>query len=107
MRVGDLNKLIELQKPVETSDSMGGYTTTYSTEYSAWAGIWPLSVNEQLKAGQLAGSVTHRIRIRYIEELRANWRVKFGTRYFNIEGPPINKNERNREFDLICREVEV
>jgi len=105
-RIGDMKKVLELQKPTETSDSMGGYSTVYSTEFSVWGALWPVSAKEQIQAIQNAMAVTHRIRIRYNSELKANWRIKHKTRYFAIESI-ININEAGRFQELLCKEVEA
>ena len=111
-RIGERNKHIELQEPSETSDGMGGYTETFSTKYSPWAAIWPLSGKDQIAAGQNVGLITHRIRFPYNSEVKSNWRVKYvdgrrgDTRYFSIVAPPISLEERNRETELLCKEAE-
>lgn len=107
MRIGALNKVIELQKPTETTDNMGGYTTTYATQYTVFAAIWPISASDHVKSEQMIGIVTHKIRIRYNSELKSKWRIKFGSRYFTIVAPPINTNEGNRQLELLCKEVEA
>lgn len=107
MRIGDLKKRIELQKPTSASDGIGGYTKTYVSEHIVWAAIWPVSAKDQMQAGQMTGTITHRIRIRYNSELQSDWRIKYGDRYFAIMGPPVNQNEGNRILDLLCKEVET
>lgn len=106
MRIGDLKKVIELQEPTETSDSMGGYTTTYSTQHTVFGAIWPVSAKDQMSADQMSMNVTHRIRIRYNSELQSDWRIKHKTRYFAIVSI-INHNEANKMQDLLCKEVEA
>jgi SPP1 family predicted phage head-tail adaptor len=107
MRIGDMRKRLELQKPTETTDSMGGYTTVYATQYCVWGSLWPLSAREQIQADVRTSGLTHRIRIRYNSELKSNWRIKFGDRYFAIDGQPINHNERDKMLEMLCKEVEA
>lgn len=107
MKISDYNKRLELQKKTQVSDGVGGFTNTYTTECTVWGSIWPTSSKEQLQAGQISGEITHRVRIRYRQVVRADWRIKFGNRYFSIIGPPINLKEDNQVIEFICKEVRV
>lgn len=105
MRIGDLNKRLELQKKTHVSDNIGGFTDTYTTEDTVWGAIWPISAKDRLQSGQLTPEITHRIRIRYRRVVRPDWRIKYANRYFAIDGPPINLDEANRELEFICKEI--
>ena len=105
MRAGSLNKRVTLQYPTSVSDLMGGFTTTWTTgEKIVWAAIWPTSANELVRSMQTVMEITHRIRIRYRVGVLPSWRIKFGTRYFNIVSI-VNPNEKNELLDLMCREA--
>ena len=104
MRIGDLNKRIELQAATRVSDGMGSFTETYSTIATVWAAIWPISANELVRSMKETMEISHRIRIRYRSALRPDWRLKFGNRYLNIVSI-INPNEKNELLDLMCREA--
>lgn len=105
MRAGSLNKRITLQYPTKASDGMGGFDNTWNDGDTIWAALWPISANERLRSDQMSGEITHRIRIRYRRDIRTSWRIKFGERYFDIDGPPINPNERNEYLDIMCKEA--
>ncbi len=104
MRISDLDKRLELQKKTQVSDNMGGFTDTYTTECTVWGSLWPISSKEQIQAGQMSAEVTHRVRIRYRRVVRADWRIKYGDRYFAITGPSINIKEANEMLELLCKE---
>jgi SPP1 family predicted phage head-tail adaptor len=106
MRIGPMDKRIELQAFTAVSDGMGGSTKTWTTEDTTWAAIWPVSASETIRAQSPTMTATHRIQMRYREELqvKASWRVKYGARYFSIVSI-INKDEKNIQLDLLCREV--
>jgi len=104
MRIGPLNKRVELQATTSTSDNMGGSTDVWSTRATVWAAIWPTSASEQKKAAAPTMVATHQIRIRYYPGLSAAWRVKFGARYFSIVSV-VNHEERGVQMDLLCKEV--
>lgn len=104
MRIGDLNRRLELQSPVDVSDSMGGVTRTWNKEAIVWGAIWPTSVTERIQANAPTMVISHRIRIRYRDELGADWRLKYGNRYLSVVSI-VNMNEEDRQLDLLCREV--
>ncbi len=104
MKSGDLKKRITLQYQTKAPDGMGSFTTTWVDHATVWAAIWPISASEQVQAMQTVMTMTHRIRIRYRSVLKASWRIKFGTRYFNIVSI-INPNIENEMLDLMCKEA--
>lgn len=110
MRAGALRSLVTIQKETRVADAAGGYSTTWGTfAADVWAGIEPLSARERLRASQLEQAVTHRITLRYsddVKALSAAHRVKFGTRLFNIAGI-VNLDERNRELQVLAVEGEA
>jgi SPP1 family predicted phage head-tail adaptor len=105
MNSGILRNRITLQSPVNTANGQGGFVTTWTDERTVWAAIWPTSAKERVEAMQMGLNTTHRIIIRYWPGVASSWRVKFGTRYFNILGI-INHLEVNRLLDLTCEEAQ-
>ena len=102
--IGDLNKRIILQYETKVSDSMGGFTTVWNDAATVFAAIWPTSAAELVQSKQTDMVISHRIRIRFRSVLRPSWRIKFGTRYFNIVSI-INPNEKNEYLDIMAREA--
>lgn len=103
MRAGQLRHMITIQEQTDVSDGMGGFSTTWSDEFSMSAAIWPLSSKESLDAMKLELVVTHKIRIRYRSGITSKNRIKFGTRIFNIVSL-INPDERNIMIDMLASE---
>lgn len=107
MRIGDLDKIINIESSTKIADGIGGFTEIYRTQCSnIFAAIWPISVKEQIQAKKMSSEITHRIRIRYRRVLKSDWRIKFGDRYFAITGI-INPNEANEILELLCKEVRI
>jgi SPP1 family predicted phage head-tail adaptor len=104
MAVGELDKRIIIESDTKVSDDMGGYTTTWATYTTVWAAIWPMSAKEQLQNMQSNMEVSHRIRIRYMDSFSNDYRIKYGSRYFNIVSV-INPREKGEWLDLLCKEV--
>ena len=104
MRAGILKHIITIQTPTRADDGMGGKTTTWTTLATVRAAIWPLKGTEAVEARKETGTITHRIRIRYLAGITAGCRVAFGSRTFELVAPPINMDERNRELELLAEE---
>lgn len=99
-----LRHRVKLQSKSVVQDSYGQETITWTDEAQIWASIEPISGREYFLAKQVQAETTHRIRIRYYSGVRADWRVLYGTRVFNIESV-INPEEANKEIILMCREA--
>jgi SPP1 family predicted phage head-tail adaptor len=104
MKIGDLNKHIEIQGITRVPDGLGGFVNSYLTLYTIDAAIWDATSNERNTASATALVVTHRIRIRYKSGLKASYRIKFGLRFFNIVSIT-NQNEANRWIDIWAKEA--
>jgi len=108
MEIGRLNKRLELQLNSEETesytDSLGGLTTTWATASTVWGSIEPLSGRELFSAQQAQSDTDMRIRIRYYSGLTTFYRIKYGTRYFQILSIA-NISENNEEMLLLCKEV--
>lgn len=105
---GDLRSYVSLQKPVYASDDAGAVTpSSWTTVCTAWAKIEPASDSRRAQALQAVGEMTHTVTIRYDPRVQSNWRVKFGTKYLYVVGPPKNVNQRYEFSELRCVETEV
>lgn len=105
VRSGELKHFVDIQAPTRVSDGMFGFTETFTTlESNVPVAIWPISASETLKGGRMENTITHRVKMRWRANMRTNFRLKFKDRYFNIVSI-INKEERNRELDILCREA--
>ena len=107
MRIGDLNKIIDIQSKTKTSDGLGGFTETYSTRYSGvYAAINQVSAQEQMQSNQMNMSIIYRIIIRYHGGIKPDWRIKYANRYFSIMSI-VNPNEANERLELLCKEIRI
>jgi len=99
MKAGKLRHKVAIQESVETSDGMGGFTVAWQNVAglgSVHAAIWPLSSKEILDAMKLESRISQKIRIRYRPGITSKNRIVFGSHIFNIEGAPINLDQRNK-----------
>lgn len=97
---------IELQAPTKTPDGLGGWVSGWITK----ATVYPVKMNtlrtdEAILAMQSTGTAIHNIEIRFRTDVKTSWRIKFGDRYFNIIGPPIDVNFQRRFLNLKVKEA--
>jgi len=104
-RIGELNRQVTLQYKTRVADGMGGWTETYVTAATVWAKISTNRSDEAIQAMATTGTLIHNITIRYRTDVRANWRIKFGSRYFAIIGPPIDVNMEHKFLDIKAKET--
>ena len=104
MKIGDLKHRITLQAPIKAPDGMGGFDNTWSDRDTISAAIWPVSAKEQVASMGAVMTMSHRIRIRYRSDVKANWRFKYKNSYFNIVSI-VNPNMANKQLDIMVKAV--
>jgi SPP1 family predicted phage head-tail adaptor len=102
---GDFRCRVKIEQPMELL-ARGERTVRWETFATGWAKILPLSTRELLVAKQTMATVTHEIRLRYLEGITSRFRINFGGRLFYLDGPPRNIQERNRELAMMAVEQE-
>lgn len=101
------NRRVTFQSPAGTRDTYGERTTTWTDVATVWSAVMPLTVRELIAGGGMQGEITHKVQVRYTATLAASdasWRIKFGTRYLVLIGPPRNIFEGNRVLEFMCAE---
>lgn len=106
MRAGDLRHRCWLMQPTHTADGMGGITTTYGTATVFWGSVEPLRGREWVQSGLENSEVTGRVRMRWYDGVTPDWRVSFNGRTLQVLSV-INPGERDRELELMVRELVV
>lgn len=103
---GKLRHIITIERETSTSDGAGGSTITWSAVATPRAFIKPMSGGERLQAMRLESTVTHRIFIRYRDDLLTSDRINFNGRLMQIRAL-INLEERNRWIEIYADEGEA
>ena len=103
LRSGSLRQRIEVQSASEVKDSVGGVDFSWSTDNTRWGSIQQLTADERKAHGQLEGSNTVKIVLRYYAGLTISQRLKYGTRIFNIVSLQ-NEMERDHVTSIIAIE---
>lgn len=100
---GVLRHQVTLQSQSTAQNSYGEAVRTWADLGTVWAQVSPVSARELFAAAQAQATTTHQITIRYRSDVTASCRVKFGSRYFAIDGV-LNPDERNWRLVLLCTE---
>ena len=105
MRPGRLRHRVVIQRATDAIDQYGDQTKTWASLATVWAAVEPLNGREFFAAAQTQSQVSTRITIRPLidQTITPKDRVKFGSRYFDIQ-TVINVEERNIELQLLCAE---
>lgn len=82
--IGDLNRRLALEAPVDTDDGAGGAARTYATVATLWAQVTPLRGRADAAADSLAAVVTHRLTVRAGQAVTVLHRFRDGTRVFDV-----------------------
>lgn len=109
MRAGKLRHQVTIEEPTRTPDAGKGYTTVWSAlsgGTNIWASIEPLTSSDRFAQAHAYNGQTHTVTIRKLTGVLSTMRVKFGTRYFAIQGVT-DTDERGIEQRLACEEVKV
>ena len=104
--IGPLRHRLIIESANPSDDGHGGQTDPWAspvTVATVWGRIAPLRGRERLRAGQLDARHSHRITIRYRDDVTAAQRIRSGTRIFNIRAVT-DRDERGRWLDLLCEE---
>lgn len=72
---GDLRHLITIEASTQSRNAVGEITQSWSTFATRHAAIEPLSYNEQSLRGQVGGSTSYSVTIRYVEGITAAMRI--------------------------------
>lgn len=104
MQAGLLNRRVELQQAVESRDPTGGVDRAWTTIVTRWAQIIPLRGQEKFDASQMEAQTNIKIRIRYYAAIDQTWRIKKGSRIFNIKSV-VNIGDRNYAQEIEVMEI--
>lgn len=81
---GRFSVRLVLERPVEVPDGQGGVTRNFSALASLWACIEPAVAKADEAAGAVPVTVTHRIWLRWRDDLAGGMRLRKGARLFVI-----------------------
>ncbi len=98
-----LRQRLTLQQEMRTSDEAGGYTRSWIDIADLWAEIIPMRGSEKVFGNQVQAAVTHKIKLRYREDVKPEMRLQYDNRVFNIRHV-INISEMNEVLEVLAEE---
>ena len=102
--IGAMRHRLVLETPVDTPDGAGGASRTWSAVATLWAGLRPLGANERIDADAEEHAATHRVLVRWRDDVTADKRFALGARVFEIRGVT-DPDERQRYLNIDVEEV--
>lgn len=100
---GSLRNRIKIQRESFTPDGLGGGTNAWADYAEIRAFIKPISGSERLYSMRLEANVTHRIFIRYRDDLTTKDRISYKGRLMQIRAL-INLEEANKFIEIYADE---
>ena len=105
MRLGDLRHLLRLERPTEGApDTYGQPPSGWEPVAELYAKVEPLSGRELELARQQEARVTHRLTIRFNEDVTTRNRLLLGERVFQVVSV-LDEEERHDVMMLLAQEV--
>lgn len=102
--IGALRRRVAIEAPLTQADGGGGQMVSWSRLAEVWARIEPLRGREVVHAQQIQDRLTHRIIIRYRNDITNRHRLTHGSRVFNIRAIKDLADERGVYAELLVEE---
>jgi len=106
---GRLTERVTIQARKAGRDGTGARTAESWVDITTdptWAEVLPLAGREGWTARQVDAEITHRVVMRYRSGVTSKHRIKWGSVYLNIKGPPRNVGNANVMLEMDCVETE-
>lgn len=84
--LGALRARVKLQRPTRIADELGGAAIAWSDEGDVWAEIVAGAAGESVARDTLPSVASYRVVIHRRDDVRAGWRLAWGTRQLRILG---------------------
>ena len=105
MPIGKMRHSLTIQAQSRSNDSAGGARRTYSTLATVMGSIEPVGGNLRLYGNQKEGVSTHKITIRYRNDVTTKHRINYSadSKIFKINRI-LNLGTRDRYLEMLCEE---
>lgn len=101
-RSGALTKMILIQRPVTTQDSMGQPIPTWQRFARAWAAVESVDTNERFQSEREVGHKLKLFTIRYQAGIVFNYRIVYKDEYYNIRSiKEVDRKGRDAFLELL------
>ncbi|MBN1604619.1 MAG: phage head closure protein [Chitinispirillaceae bacterium] len=96
--------LVYIQTKTSASDGRGGFTETWNEIGPVWASVDPIRAVKLQEYRSANVNATHLINISAKASITEHNRIRFGTRYFEIQ---TIENLQERDIDLVITATET
>jgi SPP1 family predicted phage head-tail adaptor len=103
MATGNLNKRMTLQKETLVPDGSGGKKGSWIDIAPLWAELIPIATDTVVVVSNYNRRLTHKIVLRYREDISTGMRLVFGSRSFVVRAI-VDRDEKNEWLDLWAEE---
>ena len=104
MRAGRLRHKVTIQDYTESQNTFGEVTKNWTDYATVWAAVEPVKGREFWESQQINAEITTKVTLRYLAGVKPKMRILHDTRIFEIDSV-INVDERNRELQLLVKEM--
>lgn len=101
--IRELRHRLVLQEEVVAPDEAGGQVRNWQDVATVWAAIEALQGTERLEAMRVQAQVTHRITLRYRQDIRPGMRILRAGRPFNLR-TVVDPDGRRRFLNILAEE---
>lgn len=102
--IGDLNRRLVLEAPVESADGQGGVTRSYQTVTTLWAEVQPLGAGADVTAASLGAALRYRIIVRARDDVTTRHRFVDGAHVYRVIAARLSADRRFLEIEAEERE---
>lgn len=102
-RIGNLRERVTIQTLETSRDGFGGIVETWETMTTVWASVQNITGREVLAAQQTNAEISHRVTMRYLDNVVPTMRLLWGTRILDINAA-LDADGRGRWLELLCVE---
>ena len=102
--IGAMRHRLVLETPVDTPDGAGGAARAWTTVATVWAGLRPFGASERVDADAEEHAATHRVLVRWRDDVTAKDRFRLGAHIFEIRALA-DPDERRRFLHIDVEEV--
>ena len=77
---GVMRHRVVVETPTDVRNAVGETSQTWATYATRWANVQPITYSEQSRRGQIGGSTSYQVNLRYLSGLTASMRIVWPAR---------------------------
>ena len=103
-RIGDLDRRLVLEAPLDAPDDIGGIVRTWQFVDVVWARVVALMAAQRFEGEREESAITHAITIRWRPDVTGAMRLRDGVRIYVIHAA-VDGDDRRRTLNCRCSEI--